>query len=60
MDIEAVIDHFGGVKALSRALDVYPQAIYQWKASGIPLLRQYQIEVVTKGAFLAEDVEDEP
>jgi hypothetical protein len=60
MDIEAVIHYFGGVKELSQALDVYPQAIYQWKASGIPLLRQYQIEVLSKGEFWVEDVEDEP
>jgi hypothetical protein len=60
MDIEAVIEHFGGVKPMSRALDIYPQAIYQWKATGIPLLRQYQIQVMTNGLFMAEEVEEEP
>lgn len=51
MDIEQVIKHFGGVKALAKVLDVYPQVIYQWKANGIPLLRQYQIQVLTSGKF---------
>ena len=57
MDIEAVIKHFGSVKALAKALDVYPQVIYQWKANGIPLLRQYQIQVTTNGQFMADGME---
>jgi hypothetical protein len=53
MDIDKLIKHFGSVKEMAKALDVYPQAIYQWKEGGIPLLRQYQIQVVTKGRFKA-------
>lgn len=53
MDIDKLIDHFGSVKEMAKALDVYPQAIYQWKEGGIPLLRQYQIQVITKGRFKA-------
>ena len=57
MDIEAVIAHFGGIKAMAKALDVYPQVIYQWKANGIPLLRQYQIQVTTDGRFSVSSTE---
>ena len=57
MDIEAVIKHFGSVKAMAKALDVYPQVIYQWKANGIPLLRQYQIQVTTDGQFAVDPTE---
>ena len=54
MDIEAVISYFGSVKAAAKALDVYPQVIYQWKANGIPALRQYQVQVMTKGKLKAD------
>ena len=54
MDIEKVIKHFGGVKALARALNVYPQAVYQWKSRGVPQARQYEIEELTDGKFKAD------
>jgi len=54
MDIEKVIKHFGGVKALCRVLNVYAQSIYQWKERGIPLARQYEIEQLSKGKFIAD------
>lgn len=57
MDTESVINHFGSVKAAAKALDVYPQVIYQWKANGIPLLRQYQVQVMTKGKLKADNAE---
>jgi hypothetical protein len=54
MDIKAVIDHFGGMKPFCQALNVFPQSVYQWKKRGIPLSRQYDIEVLTEGKFLAD------
>lgn len=54
MDIEKVISHFGGVKPLSQALNIFPQAVYLWKARGIPKARQYEIETLTKGVFVAD------
>jgi len=54
MNIEAVIKHFGSVKAAATALDVYPQVIYQWKQNGIPMLRQCQIQVLTNGRLMAD------
>lgn len=60
MDIEAVIQHFGGVKNLAQALDVYPQNIYHWREKGIPLLRQYQIQVLTDDLFSVTDAKEAP
>lgn len=54
MDIEKVIKHFGGVKSICRILNVYAQSIYQWKERGIPLARQYEIEQLSKGKFVAD------
>lgn len=42
-----VINHFGGILALAKALKIKPQAIYQWK--DIPEQRAYQIHLLTKG-----------
>ena len=55
MKLETVIKHFGSVKAMAKALDIYPQAIYQWKDGGIPLLRQYQIQKMTKNKFVVNE-----
>jgi len=54
MDIHKVIEHFGGTKEICEALEVTKGAISQWRQDGIPELRQYQIETLTKGKFKAE------
>lgn len=51
MDIDSVIQHFGSSKALQDALGVTKAAISQWRASGIPNLRQFQIQALTGGKF---------
>lgn len=51
-----VIEHFGGVPKLAKALGIEPQAIYQWKGL-IPLGRAYQIESISGGVFSAADME---
>lgn len=55
MDLEKVSEHFGGDISLSLALGVTQGAISQWRGNGkIPPLRQYQIQVLTMGRFVAE------
>ena len=54
MDLDKVIEHFGDTKALCDALDVTKGAVSQWRATGIPPLRQYQIETLTHGKFIAK------
>lgn len=54
MDVEKVIEHFGGVRQTAEALIISYQAVQQWRtAEEIPVSRQFQIEVVTRGKFKA-------
>lgn len=47
------IKHFGSVSALAKALGTSYEAIRQW-GEVVPELRQYQIEVLTKGELKAD------
>lgn len=53
MKTEEAIAHFGGLKKLANALDVWPQVIYQW-GENPPMSRQYELEVKTKGTLKAD------
>lgn len=55
MNLEQVLKHFG-VKPyeLADKLGVSRGAISQWKSSGIPEGRQWQIEALTKGELKAD------
>jgi hypothetical protein len=52
MKTQDAIDHYGSIAKLAKALDVDRSAVLHWKGS-VPLLRQYQLEVLTKGALVA-------
>jgi hypothetical protein len=54
MNLDKVINHFGSTKELCAVLDVSKGAISQWRKDGIPKLRRFQIETLTKGKFKAE------
>ena len=47
------IQHFGGKKALARALDVWPHAIGRW-GERPPMARQFELEVITNGELKAD------
>lgn len=52
MNIEEVINHFGGVVQTALRLGVSRQAVYDWRKSGtIPFARQAQIELESNGHF---------
>lgn len=52
--IEQVIERFGGITALAKALGCTTQAISMWKANEeIPTSRHFQLEVLTDGWFRA-------
>ena len=53
MNIKDAINYYGSRSKLARALDVTPQAINNW-GEELPMLRQYQIEVLTKGKLIAD------
>lgn len=52
MKKQAVINHFGSVKGVADALGITVQSVYEWPED-IPLGRQYQIELLTKGKLKA-------
>ncbi len=53
MKKQDVLEHFGGVVGIAKALGCKPQAISQWGET-IPQGRAYQIEVLTGGALKAD------
>ena len=55
MSIDEAINLFRGQSNLARALGVTQTAVWLWKRQGeIPEGRQYQIEILTGGALMAE------
>ncbi len=55
MDIKEVITYFRGPACTARALETSPQNISGWIAEGvIPRGRQYEIQVKTQGALVAD------
>ena len=53
MNYDQSIKFFGTQSEMARALGVEPPSVSEWK-SGIPLIRQYQIELATKGELKAD------
>lgn len=45
------IQHFGSISKLAKALKVSYEAVRQWEE--VPELRQYQLELITKGVLRA-------
>ena len=57
MQVEKVIEHFGGTRKTAEDLGLGYQAVWQWRKNGkIPLDKQYKIQVVTGVEFLVEVV----
>ena len=57
MTYQDVVTYFGKPIEVARALKITPQAVHIWKDSGVPNIRQYQIEVLTNGQLKAERME---
>lgn len=49
-----VINYFGSISKAADALNIRYQSVYEWPENGVPIGRQYQIELLTKGALKAE------
>jgi DNA-binding transcriptional regulator YdaS (Cro superfamily) len=55
MTITEVLDHYGGVAPLAKALGISYQAVNQWVEKGqVPEGRQWQIQSMTDGALTVE------
>lgn len=49
-----LIEHYGSQAAAARALGIKPPSVAEWKESGIPLPRQAQYELLTRGKLKAQ------
>lgn len=54
MTYQQVIKHFGSQAEAARKLGIRPPSVSDWQHGGIPLVRQYQIQVLTGGALKAD------
>jgi len=55
MNPQQVLDHFGGIAATAKALDISYQAVRQWVDKGeVPEGRQWQLQALTGGALAVE------
>lgn len=48
MKTKEAISHFGSMRNLAFACSISAQAVAKW-GSSVPLLRQYQLEILTRG-----------
>jgi hypothetical protein len=53
MKTQDAIDLFGSKVAIAEALGISKQAVTEW-GDDVPLGRQYQLQVVTNGALIAD------
>ncbi len=54
MTYDQVIEHFGSQADAARGLGLSQPSVWAWKTAGIPIERQIDIEVKTKGALRAD------
>ena len=54
MKFTDLIAHFKTQQKLADVIGIDQSAISQWKYAGIPIPRQYQIQVITNGKLKAE------
>lgn len=54
MTTKEAIDHFGSIKALADALNIWPHVIYRW-GENPPMARQYELQVKTNGELKVEN-----
>jgi len=53
MRTKTVIDYYGSKSAVARALGIKRQSVIDWGAT-VPDLRQYQVQLFTNGAIMAD------
>jgi transcriptional repressor of cell division inhibition gene dicB len=54
MTYNDLVEHFGSSRQVQEALGISKQLASYWKRAGIPIGRQYEIQVLTGGKFRAD------
>ncbi len=54
MTFQELIEHFGTQTATAQALGIHQSSVSEWQQKGIPVPRQYQIQVLTGGKLQAD------
>ncbi len=55
MNAKRVINHFGSIKDVAEACGIEIPSVYEWLRNGVvPSVREWQIEVLTRGKFKAK------
>lgn len=54
MNFDQIISHFGTQQRAADALGLSQSSVAEWKKNGIPEGRQFQIQVITEGALMAD------
>jgi len=61
MTPEDLIAYFHGVSATAEAFGISPPSVSEWKSNGrVPVGRQYQAEVLTRGRLRADRADKRP
>jgi hypothetical protein len=56
MTYEQLINHYKSAANVARAFGVTTASVAGWKRKGVPPIRQFQIELDTNGALLAQRI----
>lgn len=54
MTLQDLLDHWGTVSAVARALGASDSTVSEWREQGVPDGRQYQAQLATKGRLQAD------
>ncbi len=58
MTYDELICHYGTQQEAADAIGVSQPTISGWREGGIPVLRQYQIQVITRGRLKVQPCEE--
>lgn len=58
MNFKDLVDHYGSQRQIAQALGVSKQLVSYWKRAGVPIGRQYEIQILTGGRLRAEPTSD--
>ena len=55
MNLDELLEYWGTVGAVAKALGASSSAVSEWRETGIPLGRQYQAQIASGGRLRADE-----